>query len=395
MADSDVVVLDACRTAIGALCGALADTPASVMGGELIKAMLERHDIPASEIDEVIIGQALTAGCGQNPARQSALHAGVPERIPAFTVNKVCGSGLKAIQLACLAIRNGDADLIIAGGQENMSQAPLLLLNHRDMHKMGDRALKDSMLFDGLTDAFYAFHMGETAERISRAFDISREEQDLFALHSQMKAHRSIEAGLFCDEIIPLSIKKKGKDLLFSHDEFPRSETTIEKLASLQPAFQKNGTVTAGNSSGVNDGAAMIILASAGKARELGVTPLCTLKHIAGAGVSPALMGTGPVPASRKALEMTGWSVNELDVIESNEAFSAQAIYVNKEMGWDCEKVNVNGGAIALGHPIGASGARIFVSLLYEMRRRKACKGLATLCVGGGMGIAATVQMDN
>lgn len=395
MDDSDVVVIDARRTAIGSFCGSLSNIPATHLGATLIKSMLDETGINPVNIDEVIIGQVLTAGCGQNPARQTAFQAGIPVAIPALTINKVCGSGLKSIQIASQAIRSGDAGLIIAGGQENMSQSPHILMNSRKGTKMGASELKDSMVTDGLWDAFNDYHMGQTAENVAKKWEVTREEQDLFALNSQKKATDAKKSHAFAGEIVPMTIPVKGKEpLIFSTDEFHRPNTTLEGLAKLRPAFMtKDGTVTAGNSSGVNDGAAMIILASRKRARELGLKPIAVIRSIASAGVDPALMGTGPIPASLSALDKAGWSIDDLDLIEANEAFAAQAIVVNRKMGWDTDKVNVNGGAIALGHPIGASGARIFVSLIHELKRKKMTKGLATLCIGGGMGIAVTVEM--
>lgn len=393
MKDNDVVILDASRTPIGAFSGALSDVPASHLGACLIQTMLKRKGISPEHIDEVIIGQVLTAGCGQNPARQTALASGLPESVPAFTLNKVCGSGLKAVHLASLTIRSGEADMIIAGGQETMSLSPHLLPASRKGKRMGGWEMTDSMVNDGLTDAFHQYHMGQTAENIAREYHITRDAQDEFALHSQKKAAAAQQSGKLASEIVSVRVKKGKETLIFCEDEFPRPATTFETLSRLRPAFLKDGTVTAGNASGVNDGAAMLILASARKARELGITPLCTLKGVSTTGVSPTLMGTGPVSASRKALNAAGWGINELDLIEANEAFAAQAIAVNQAMEWDLNKVNVNGGAIAFGHPIGASGARILVSLIHEMQRQKLHKGLATLCIGGGMGIAATVEM--
>lgn len=395
MKDSDIVVLGAARTAIGSFNGSLADISAPKLGSIVIKSLLENSEISAKEVDEVIIGQVLTAGSGQNPARQTLIHSGIPDTVPALTINKVCGSGLKAIQLACLTLKNGDAELIIAGGQESMSQSPHVLPHSRKGMKMGNWEMQDSMVKDGLWDAFHDYHMGITAENIAEKYAITREEQDEFALNSQFKTAAAVEASRFASEIVPVYIIKPGKEtLVVEKDEFPRPQTTREGLAKLRPAFKQEGSVTAGNASGVNDGAAMVILATAKKARELGITPLARIVEFAASGVSPAIMGTGPIEASRHVLQKSKWQVTDLDLIEANEAFAAQAIAVNREMGWDLAKVNVNGGAIALGHPIGASGARIFVSLIHEMRRRKSKKGLATLCIGGGMGIAATVEME-
>lgn len=392
--DNDVVILDLARTAVGAFNGSLSTIPAPVLGAEVIKYLLEKLSLAPEHVDEVIIGQVLTAGCGQNPARQTALHAGLTENVSALTINKVCGSGLKSLQLAVQAIRNGDAQLIIAGGQENMSQAPHILPHSRQGAKMGSWTLEDSMMKDGLWDAFHNYHMGQTAENIANKWQISREEQDNFALASQKKAAQAQEKHGFETEIVTIDVpRKRQPSQPFFRDEFPRPQTTLQALSSLPPAFNPQGTVTAGNASGVNDGAAMVVLASARRARELGIVPMAVLRSVATAGVSPALMGTGPIPASKKALQNAGWSIDDLDLIEANEAFAAQAIAVNREMHWDTNRVNVNGGAIALGHPVGASGTRIFVSLLHEMRRRQLKKGLATLCIGGGMGIATTVEM--
>lgn len=392
--DNAVCVIDLARTPIGSFMGALSTVPASELGSIILRKLISANQISESDIDEVIIGQVLTAGCGQNPARQAALRAGIPESVPALTINKVCGSGIKALQLSYQAIKCGDADIIIAGGQENMSLSPHIMPFSRNGVRMGGRSLEDSMIRDGLWDAFHDYHMGNTAENISEKWKISREEQDAFAALSQIKVTHAKETHGFKEEIVPVQLKDKHKNLyMFSEDEFHRPGSTYEKLSVLKPAFKENGTVTAGNSSGVNDGAAMILLMSGRKAKQLGISPIAVLHNIATAGVEPSLMGTGPIPASRQVLCKTGWNISDLDLIESNEAFAAQAIVVNREMGWDLEKVNVNGGAIALGHPIGASGARIFVSLVYELKRRKLKRGLATVCIGGGMGIAATVEM--
>ncbi|EPA1042956.1 acetyl-CoA C-acetyltransferase [Enterobacter bugandensis] len=394
MKDNDIVVLDAARTPIGVFGGELSEISASRLGATVIKHLLSVNDINPKEVDEVIIGQVLTSGCGQNPARQTLIHSDIPESVPALTINKVCGSGLKALQLAWQALKCGDAELIIAGGQENMSQSPHLLMHSRTGVKMGNWAMQDSMVKDGLWDAFHDYHMGVTAENIAEKYAITREEQDEFALKSQLKTAAALETSRFSDEIVPVEIIKPGKQIfLVKKDGFPRPQTTREKLENLRPAFKKDGSVTAGNASGVNDGAAMVILATAKKARELGIAPLARIVAFATSGVSPEVMGTGPIDASLNVLKKSAWQVTDLDLIESNEAFAAQAIAVNREMGWDLSRVNVNGGAIALGHPIGASGTRIFVSLLHEMRRRNSKKGLATLCIGGGMGIAVTVEM--
>ncbi len=395
MKDTDIVILGAARTAIGSLNGSLANISAPTLGSLVIKSLVENSDIPLKEIDEVIIGQVLTAGSGQNPARQTLIHSGISQHVPALTINKVCGSGMKALQLAYQSLKCGDAELIIAGGQENMSQSPHVLPHSRNGMKMGNWEMLDSMVKDGLWDAFNDYHMGITAENIAEKYNITRDQQDEFALTSQLKTAAAIEASRFVSEIVPVTITRPGKEpVVVEKDEFPRSQTTREGLAKLRPAFKKDGTVTAGNASGVNDGAAMVILATAKKAKQLGITPLARIVEFATSGVAPEIMGTGPIGASRNVLEKSKWQVSDLDLIEANEAFAAQAIAVNREMGWNTEKVNVNGGAIALGHPIGASGARIFVSLLHEMRRRKSKKGLATLCIGGGMGIAVTVEMD-
>jgi acetyl-CoA C-acetyltransferase len=389
----DVVILAAARSAIGKFGGTLANIPASSLGARVVAGLLERSGLNAEQVDEVILGQVLTAGVGQNPARQAAIEAGLPVDVPAMTINKVCGSGLKAVHLAAQAIRCGDADLIVAGGQENMNLAPHVLPNSRTGVRMGDWALVDTMISDGLWDAFNAYHMGCTAENVVERYGISREEQDAFAAASQQKAEAAQKRGRFADEIIPIEIpQRKQQAIVFDADEFPRHGTTAEALAALKPAFRPDGTVTPGNASGINDGAAAIIVASARKARELGIEPLATVVAYGNAGVDPAYMGTGPIPASRRCLQKAGWSVDDLDLVEANEAFAAQAIAVNRELGWDTGKVNVNGGAIALGHPIGASGARILVTLLHEMSKRDVHKGLATLCIGGGQGVAIAVE---
>ncbi|WP_299202406.1 acetyl-CoA C-acetyltransferase [uncultured Amphritea sp.] len=389
----DVVVVAAGRTAVGNFNGSLASVPASDLGAIVIKGLLEKSGIAANQIDEVILGQVLTAGCGQNPARQATVNAGLPIEVSAMTINKVCGSGLKAIQLATQAIRCGDAEMIIAGGQENMSMSAHILPNSRNGARMGDWKLVDTMIKDGLWDAFNDYHMGITTENIVEKYGFTREEQDAFAAASQNKAEAAITAGKFKDEIIPVVIpQRKGDPVVFDTDEQPRFGATAEALGQLRPAFKKDGTVTAGNSSTINDGAAAVILCSAEKAAELGLPVLATIKAYASAGVDPSIMGTGPICATQKALEKAGWTVDDLELIEANEAFAAQAMSVNKDLGWDTKLVNVNGGAIALGHPIGASGCRIFVSLLHEMARRDAKKGLATLCIGGGMGTALAIE---
>ncbi|MFT4920011.1 MAG: acetyl-CoA C-acetyltransferase [Zhongshania aliphaticivorans] len=387
-----VVIVDAARTAIGNFNGALSAVPAHILGATVIKALISRAGISATQIDEVILGQVLTAGAGQNPARQAVIAAGLPETCPAMTINKVCGSGLKAVHLAAQAILCGDADIIIAGGQENMSLSPHVLPKSRDGQKMGNWVLKDSMIEDGLWDAFNDYHMGVTAENIAKKYAISREQQDAFAAASQEKAQQAIANNKFDDEIVAVEIpQRRGDPIRFTADEFPRKDTTAESLSKLRPAFQKDGSVTAGNASGLNDGAAALLIMSEQKAKELGLTPLATIAGYASAGVDPAIMGTGPVPASKKCLAKAGWAISELDLVESNEAFSAQSLGVNCELGWDTSIINVNGGAIALGHPIGASGARVLVTLLHEMKRRDAKKGLATLCIGGGQGVAIAI----
>jgi acetyl-CoA C-acetyltransferase len=389
----DVVILAAARSAIGKFGGTLANIPASSLGAKVVAGLLQRSGLNAEQVDEVILGQVLTAGVGQNPARQAAIEAGLPVDVPAMTINKVCGSGLKAVHLAAQAIRCGDAELIVAGGQENMNLAPHVLPNSRTGVRMGEWALVDTMISDGLWDVFNAYHMGCTAENLVDRYGIGREEQDAFAAASQQKAEAAQKRDRFADEIIPIEIpQRKQEPIVFNADEFPRHGTTVEALAALKPAFRPDGTVTAGNASGVNDGAAAVIVASARKARELGIEPLATVVAYGNAGVDPAYMGTGPIPATRRCLQKAGWSVDALDLVEANEAFAAQAIAVNRELGWDTGKVNVNGGAIALGHPIGASGARILVTLLHEMSKRDVHKGLATLCIGGGQGVAIAVE---
>lgn len=388
-----VVIVDACRTAIGAFGGSLASVPAPELGAHVIAGLLKRTGIDPSLVDEVIMGQVLTAGAGQNPARQAALKAGLPVTVSALTINKVCGSGLKAVQLARQAILAGDADIVVAGGQENMSAAPHVLPNSRNGTKMGDWKLQDTMIVDGLTDAFNGYHMGVTAENIANDFTISREDQDAFAAESQARAAKALENKVFAHEIVSVAVpQRKGDPVMFDTDEFPRAGTTAESLGKLRPAFDKAGSVTAGNASGLNDGAAAVLVMSATKAAELGLTPLATVAACASAGVEPRIMGTGPIPASERVLARAGWRVEDLDLVEANEAFAAQALSVNRALGWSADKVNVNGGAIALGHPIGASGARVLVSLLHEMVRRDAKKGLATLCIGGGLGVALAAE---
>lgn len=388
-----VVIVAAGRTAIGSFGGSLSSVPAHELGATVIAGLLEKTGIKPEQVDEVILGQVLAAGAGQNPARQSAMQAGLPFTIPSMTINKLCGSGLKAVHLAAQAIKCGDAKIIIAGGQENMSMAPHILPNSRNGQKMGDWKLQDSMLTDGLMDAFNKYHMGVTAENIVKEYDLTREQQDEFAAATQNKVEAAQAAGKFVDEIIPVSIpQRKGDPVIFDKDEFPRAGVTAEALGKMRPAFDREGSVTAGNASGINDGAAAVILMSESKAKELGLTPLATLAAYSSAGVDPAIMGTGPIPASTICLEKAGWTHEELDLIEANEAFAAQALSVNIGMGWDASKVNVNGGAISLGHPIGASGCRVLVTLLHEMQRQDAKKGLATLCIGGGQGVALAVE---
>ena len=390
---TQVVIAGAARSAIGSYGGSLAKLSAVDTGAQVVKGLLDKTGLDPAQVDEVILGQVLTAGCGQNPARQTVIRAGLPETVPAMTINKVCGSGLKAVHLAAQAILSGDADVVIAGGQESMSQSAHVLPGSRDGVRMGDWKAVDTMITDGLWDAFNGYHMGITAENVAEKYQTSREEQDRFAAASQQKAAAAREAGKFVDEIIPVQIpQRKGDPVIFDQDEYIKPGTQAEKLAGLRPAFKKDGTVTAGNASGLNDGAAVLLVCSEEKAKELGLEVLAVVASHASSGVDPAIMGTGPIPASIRALEKAGWTHGELDLIEANEAFAAQAIGVNKGMGWDTEKVNVNGGAIALGHPIGASGARILVSLLHEMKRQSAKKGLATLCIGGGQGVALCVE---
>lgn len=389
----DVVIAAAKRTAVGGFGGGLSSLRADQLGSAVIKALLEETGVAPDQIDEVILGQVLTAGCGQNPARQASINAGVPASVPAMTINKVCGSGLKAVHMAVQAIQCGDAELVLAGGQESMSQAPHVLPNSRNGQRMGNWNMVDTMVSDGLWDAFNDYHMGVTAENIVEKYGISREEQDEFAAASQQKAAAAMEAGYFDGQIVPVSIpQRKGDPIVVDKDENPRAGVTADGLGKLRPAFKKDGTVTAGNASSLNDGAAAVIVCSAEKAQALGLTPLATIRAHANAGVDPTIMGTGPIPASQRCLQRAGWSADDLDLIEANEAFAAQAISVNRDLGWDVSKVNVNGGAIALGHPIGASGCRILVTLLHEMTRRDAKKGLATLCIGGGMGVALAVE---
>jgi len=393
--NENIVIVAAARTAVGSFGGSLSTLSASELGATVLKALLDQTGVASDQIDEVILGQVLTAGVGQNPARQTAINAGLPHQVPAMTINKVCGSGLKAVQLAMQAIACGDAQIVIAGGQESMSQSAHILPRSREGQRMGDWKMVDTMIVDGLWDAFNQIHMGVTAENIAKKFAFSREAQDAFAAGSQQKAEAAIKAGRFVDEIVPVSIpQRKGDPLVVAQDEFPRPGTTAESLAKLKPAFDKAGTVTAGNASGINDGAAMVMVMTASKAKELGLKPLARLVAFASAGVDPAIMGTGPIPATTKCLEKAGWTPADLDLVEANEAFAAQAMSVNQEIGWDQSKVNVNGGAISLGHPIGASGARVLVTLLHEMQKRDAKKGLATLCIGGGQGVALAVERD-
>lgn len=388
----DVVIVAAGRTAIGGFSGSLANVPAHELGATVIKGLLEKSGVKAEQVDEVILGQVLAAGCGQNPARQALIAAGLTESTPAMTINKVCGSGLKALHLATQAIRCGDADIIVAGGQENMSASPHILPNSRNGQRMGPWTAQDTMVVDGLWDAFNDYHMGITTENIAEQFKISREDQDEFAAASQAKASKAVADGRFKDEIFPVTIpQRKGDPIIFDTDEGPRN-VTAEKLGTMRPAFKKDGSVTAGNASSINDGAAAVILCSAKKAEELGLTVLARIKAYSSAGVDPKIMGTGPIPSTRLCLEKAGWDINELDLIEANEAFAAQALCVNRELGWDVSKVNVNGGAIALGHPIGASGCRVLVSLVHEMLKQDAKKGLATLCIGGGQGVALAIE---
>ena len=389
----DVVIVAATRTAIGSFQGSLAGVSAAELGAAVIKRLLEQTGINGSEVDEVILGHVLTAGAGQNTARQAAIKAGLPNAVPALTLNKVCGSGLKALHLGAQAIRCGDAEVIIAGGMENMSQAPYVMPAARTGQRMGHGKLIDTMIQDGLWDAFNDYHMGITAENLVDKYAISREEQDAFAAASQQKAVAAIEAGRFADEITPILIpSRKGDPVSFVADEQPRAGTTAESLGKLKPAFKKDGSVTAGNASSLNDGAAAVLLMSADKAKALGLPVLARIAAYANAGVDPAIMGIGPVSATRRCLDKAGWQLADLDLIEANEAFAAQALSVGKELGWDAAKVNVNGGAIALGHPIGASGCRVLVTLLHEMIKRDAQKGLATLCIGGGQGVALAIE---
>jgi acetyl-CoA C-acetyltransferase len=389
----DIVIVSAARTAVGKFGGSLAKTPAPELGAAVIKALLTRTGLAPDQVGEVIMGQVLTAGAGQNPARQALLKSGIAKESPALTINAVCGSGLKAVMLAAQAVAWGDSEIVIAGGQENMSASPHVLLGSRDGQRMGDWKMVDSMIVDGLWDVYNQYHMGITAENVAKAHGITRDMQDALALASQQKAAAAQDAGKFTEEIVPFSItQKKGDPLVFAADEYLNRKTNAEALAGLRPAFDKAGGVTAGNASGLNDGAAAVMVMTAKKAVALGLTPLGRIASFATSGLDPALMGMGPVPASQKALARAGWSAADLDLLEINEAFAAQACAVNQQMGWDTSKVNVNGGAIAIGHPIGASGCRILVTLLHEMQRRNAKKGIASLCIGGGMGVALTIE---
>ena len=390
----DVVIVAAGRTPVGKFGGTLAKIPAAELGAHVIRQLLAKTGIDPASVSEVIMGQVLTAGAGQNPARQAVIKGGLPDMVPAQTINMVCGSGLKATHLAAQAIKCGDAEIVIAGGQENMSASPHVLNGSRDGFRMGDAKLVDTMIVDGLWDVYNQYHMGVTAENVARKYEVSRAEQDEFALQSQLKAEAAQKAGKFKDEIIPVEIPSKKGATIFDTDEYPKHGSTLEALSGLRPAFNKEGSVTAGNASGINDGAAAVIMMSASKAKELGLTPLARIKAYASAGLDPSIMGMGPVSATQLCLKKAGWTHEDIDLMEINEAFAAQAIAVNKEMGWDTSKINVNGGAIALGHPIGASGCRVLVTLLHEMVRRDAKRGLASLCIGGGMGVALAVERD-
>lgn len=387
-----IVIVAAVRTAVGKFGGALAKVPAAELGATVIRALLAKTGVAPDTVSDVILGQVLTAGLGQNPARQAVIRAGMPESVPAMTINKVCGSGLKAVMLAAQAIQCGDAEIVIAGGQENMSASPHVLNGSRDGFRMGDAKLVDTMVNDGLWDIFNNYHMGVTAENLAKKYEISREDQDVFATASQNKAEAAQAAGKFKDEIVPVVIPGKKGDVVFDADEFIKPGATLEQMAALRPAFDKAGSVTAGNASGINDGAAAVMVMREAKAKELGLPILATIKSFASAAVDPAIMGIGPAPATRLALQKAGWTAEQLDLVEANEAFAAQACAVNKELGWDVSKINVNGGAIAIGHPIGASGCRVLVSLLHEMQKQDAKKGLVTLCIGGGMGVAMALE---
>jgi len=389
---NEVVITAAVRSAVGKFNGAIGKVPAADLGAQIIRALLIRSQLQPEQISEVILGQVLTAGVGQNPARQALIRAGLPDSVPGMTIGKVCGSGLKATHLAAQAIKCGDADIVIAGGQENMSASPHVLQGSRDGFRMGDAKLVDSMIVDGLWDVYNNYHMGMTAENVAKKYEISRREQDEFAAASQQKAEAAQKAGRFKAEIVPIEIVSRKATTLFDADEYIRGGTTVDALSELKPAFAKDGTVTAGNASGINDGAAAVVMMSARRASELGLKPLASIRAYSSAGVDPKLMGLGPVPASQLCLNKAGWTHQDLDLMEINEAFAAQAIAVNRQMGWDTAKINVNGGAIAIGHPIGASGCRILVTLLHEMIRRDAHKGLASLCIGGGMGVALAIE---
>ena len=390
-ASTDVVIVSATRTAVGSFNGAFANTPAHELGAVAIRSALERASVAAADVDEVVFGQVLTAGQGQNPARQAAILAGIPDSATAWVLNQVCGSGLRTVAIAMQQIAAGDASIIVAGGQENMSLSPHCA-HMRAGYKMGDYKMIDTMIKDGLWDAFNGYHMGQTAENVAQKWQISRDQQDEFAVASQNKAEAAQKAGRFKDEITPVTIKERKGDRIVDEDEYIRHGASLDSMAKLRPAFAKEGSVTAGNASGINDGAAALVVMSAAEAARRGLTPLARVASWATAGVDPTIMGSGPIPASRKALEKAGWKVEDLDLVEANEAFAAQACAVNKDMGWNPDIVNVNGGAIAIGHPIGASGARVLVTLLHEMARRDAKKGLATLCIGGGMGVALCVE---
>ena len=388
---SEVYITSATRTAVASFNGSLASLPADELGKTVIQESLKRSNLDPSEVDEVILGQVLTAATGQNPARQASMNAGIAKETPAWIVNQVCGSGLRSVALAYQSIMNGDANVIIAGGQESMSQSPHCM-HLRNGTKMGDDKMIDSMIKDGLWDAFNGYHMGTTAENVAQEWQITRDQQDEFAFNSQQKASKAKKAGIFKDEIVGVEVKTRKDTVVFEEDEYIKDGVQLEKISSLRPAFAKEGTVTAANASGINDGAAALTVMSSDEVKKKNIEPMARIVSWASAGVDPSIMGTGPIPASRKALEKAGWSINDLDLIESNEAFAAQSCAVNKELGWDTSKVNVNGGAIAIGHPIGASGARILVTLLNQMKRQDAKKGLATLCIGGGMGIALCVE---
>jgi acetyl-CoA C-acetyltransferase len=390
----DAVIVSAVRTPVGSFGKSLTNIPAVKLGALALKEAMRRIQLDPKQVDEVILGNVLQAGLGQNPARQALIHAGIPQEAPALTINKVCASGLKSVFLAAQAVMLGDADVVAAGGMENMSAAPYALPGARWGQRMGDGAMVDLMILDGLWDAFNGYHMGITAENVAAKYGITREDQDRLGFESQTKAEAAIKGGIFKEEIVPVPIpQRKGEPVLFDTDEHPRFGTTMEALAKLKPAFKPDGTVTAGNASGINDGAAVIIVMSDEKAASLGLKPMAVIRSYASAGVDPSVMGLGPIPSSKKALAKAGWNAGDLDLIEANEAFAAQAVAVNREMGWDLSKVNVSGGAIAIGHPIGASGARILTTLLYGMKRRNAKKGLATLCIGGGQGAAITVEL--